>query len=245
MQSISSLQQQGASIRVHYAASILSLKQWPAARVEDWTGQQCLSVALIFPSIRLHVSTPVCPHSCNDQQGGATGQYTLIVSFQGRRRWKHRLYRLPPVIKVMQLMQGSLCFMYFFFVLQFTRKRLNSNIWNLWRGVGKATAAVLPCSMIQQSHRGVVLLLLFLLSIDLNVALHVRLPLGKRRVKRAFSKSKDLLLGRATACFLLLFPFFVFWVTFCSNYWQCLGEGDAQPLNCYYCIYKCCFISSV
>lgn len=46
--------------------------------------------------------------------------------------------------------------------------------------VGIATAVALPCSSIQQSHRGVVLLLLFLLSIDLNVALHVRPPLGKR-----------------------------------------------------------------
>lgn len=48
------------------------------------------------------------------------------------------------------------------------------------RDVGIVTAAALPCSMIQQSHKGVVLLLLFLLSIDLNVALHVWLPLGKR-----------------------------------------------------------------
>lgn len=46
--------------------------------------------------------------------------------------------------------------------------------------VEMVTAVALPRSSIQQSHRGVVLLLLFLLSIDLNVALHVRPPLGKR-----------------------------------------------------------------
>lgn len=109
--------------------------------------------------------------------------------------------------------------------------------------VGIAKAVALPCSSIQQSHKGVVLLLLFLLSIDLNAALHVWPPLGKKWVKRAFSNSKDVLLSKGTACFLLFFPFFVFWVTFCSNYWQCLRERDAEPLNCYYCIYKCCFIS--
>lgn len=76
--------------------------------------------------------------------------------------------------------------------------------------VKTVTAAALPCSLIQQSHKGVVLLLLFLLGIDLNVALHVWLPLGKRRVKRAFSKSKYLLLSKGTACFVLFFPFFEF-----------------------------------
>lgn len=94
------------------------------------------------------------------------------------------------------------------------------------------TTAALPYSSIRQSHRGVVLLLLFLLSIDLNVALHVWLPLGKRWVKGAFSKSKACLSRKGTECFLLFFPFFVFWVTFCSNYQRCLREGDAEPLNC-------------
>lgn len=71
------------------------------------------------------------------------------------------------------------------------------------------TAVALPRSSIPQSHRGVVLLLLFLLSIDLNGALHVRPPSGKRRAKRAFSKSKDVLLRKAIAFLLLLFLFFV------------------------------------
>ena len=58
-------------------------------------------------------------------------------------------------------------------------------------GMVAAAAAGLPCSSIQQSHRGVVLLLLFcvfffflfcfvLLSIDLNVALHVLASIGKK-----------------------------------------------------------------
>lgn len=47
------------------------------------------------------------------------------------------------------------------------------------------TAVVLPCSSIQQSHRGVVLLLLFLLCIDLNVALHVSASIGEKMSKKS------------------------------------------------------------
>lgn len=47
------------------------------------------------------------------------------------------------------------------------------------------TAVALPRSSIQQSHRGVVLLLLFLLSIDLNVALHVSASIGEKMSKES------------------------------------------------------------
>lgn len=101
------------------AMSILSLKQCPAARVERWHAErvkQRLSVALIFPSIRLHVSTPVCPHSSNDQQGVAISQYGMIVSSQGRRWWKHCLHPAPPVIKVLQLHPVTRCFLMYLFL---------------------------------------------------------------------------------------------------------------------------------
>lgn len=114
----------------------------------------------------------------------------------------------------------TLIFFYvFFFFLTVHQRKVEFKHFGIWgiarpidrpkntSSVGIATAAPLPRSSIQQSHKGVVLLLLFLLSIDLNVPLHVGPSLGKRWVNRAFSKSKDVLLSKGTACFLLFFPF--------------------------------------
>lgn len=108
------------------------------------------------------------------------------------------------------------------------------------RNSGSSLAAI------QQSHQGVVLLLLFLLSIDLNVVLHVCRPLGKRWVRGAFSQSKCPFMQKyrmLSSPFLPLslhFEWHSVQITDCA-----FGEADAKPLNCYYCIYKSCFISSM
>lgn len=69
LQSMSSLPQRGASISFHYVEMPCLYYHFNSAQQQEWSltcwkGQHRLSVALIFPSIWLHVSKPVRPLPC-------------------------------------------------------------------------------------------------------------------------------------------------------------------------------------